>query len=121
MRLKVIVGLLFTTFMGFSQETITYQSDSVYKVNHVKERKWYLGGKKRLLATTFYDVKGRLIRYQLEPFVSGEQRTTYYSYDDNNKLVSQVDTTRNGKPDKTQIKQLRKMGLDPKLFIGNND
>lgn len=103
--------------LTFGQETGTYQSDSIYKVNNVKARLWYSGTNKKLGITTFYDKNGRLIKYQLEPFIDGAQRTTHYSYDLSGRLIAIVDTTKNGITDEKQIKELKKMGIDPNMFI----
>jgi YD repeat-containing protein len=105
------------THLTFGQETGTYQSDSVYRVNKVKARLWYSGTEKQLTITTFYDTNGKLIKYQLEPFMDGTQRTTHYTYDSNGRLIAVVDTTKNGESSKEQIERLKKMGLDPGKFI----
>ncbi len=55
---------------------------------------------KKSTATTFYDKEGRMIKFQHEPFLGGEQRTIYFEYGERGKLVNQMDSTRNGKPDK---------------------
>jgi YD repeat-containing protein len=105
------------TNLTFGQETSTFQSDSIYKINNVKARLWYSGTNKKLGTTTFYDKNGRLIKYQLEPFMDGAQRTTHYSYDLSGRLIAIVDTTKNGRPDEKQIKAIKKMGLDPNMLM----
>ncbi len=116
---KIIFTLtLIIPIFIFSQEKGTYQNDSIYKVNKVKIRKWY-GGKK-LTATTYYDREGRMVKFQHEPFVGGEQRTIYYEYDNKGLLINKIDTTKNGKPDKKTLRKLKKMGLDLTKKIKNN-
>lgn len=117
MKIGFLATLTLIAHLTFGQETGSYQSDSIYKANKVKTRLWYSGTNKQLSITTFYDREGRLIQYQLEPFIDGAQRTTYYIYDFNGKLTDMVDTTRNGEPDKEKIKQLAKMGIDPNKLI----
>jgi|TARA_B110000090_G_C13254460_1_gene397790 antitoxin component YwqK of YwqJK toxin-antitoxin module len=110
MNIKLAIILLCFSNLIYSQEKWTYQSDSIYKSNKVKARKWFNG--KKLTATTFYDNEGRMIKFQHESFLGGEQRTTYFEYNEKGDLIKQVDTTRNGKPDKKALKKLKKMGLD---------
>lgn len=110
MKLNLTAILLLISVLAFGQEKWTYQSDSIYKANKVKVRKWFNGDK--LTATTFYDLEGRMVKFQHEPFLGGGQRTIYFEYDANGKLINQVDSTRNGKPDKKELKRLKKMGLD---------
>ena len=117
MKRFFLITLTVITFSTFGQETGTYQSNSIYKANRVKARLWYSGTNKQLGITTFYDTNGRLIKYQLEPFMNGAQRTTHYTYDSNDLLIAMVDTTKNGEPNKEQIDKLKKMGLDPNKFI----
>ena len=110
MKIYLKFLFLFFSIVAFGQEKWTYQSDSIYKVNKVKARKWFNGEK--LTATTFYDKEGRMIKFQHEPFIGGEQRTIYFEYDVKGKLINQVDSTRNGKPDKKALKKFKKLGLD---------
>lgn len=117
MKTFLLTALTLITHLTFGQETGSYQSDSVYKANNVKARLWYTGTNKQLSITTFYDRDGRLIQYQLEPFMDGAQRTTHYTYDSNGRLTGIVDTTRNGEPNKEQIEKLVKMGIDPNKLM----
>ncbi|MFT5754154.1 MAG: hypothetical protein ACI9FW_002151 [Flavobacterium sp.] len=110
MKIHLTIIFLFFSIITFGQEKWTYQSDSFYKFNKVKARKWFNGDK--LTATTFYDREGRMIKFHHEPFLGGGQRTIYFEYDEKGKLINQVDSTRNGKPDKEALKKLKKMGLD---------
>lgn len=117
MKRIILIAMTIITNLTFGQETGTYQNDSIYKVNSVKARLWYSGTNKKLGITTFYDKKGRLIKYQLEPFMNGSQRTTHYSYDLSGRLIAIADTTKNGVPDEKQIEKLKKMGLDPNMLM----
>jgi YD repeat-containing protein len=90
MKRFFLITLTVITLSAFGQETGTYQSDSIYKANKVKARLWYSGTNKQLGITTFYDTDGRLIKYQLEPFMDGAQRTTHYTYDSNGRLIAMV-------------------------------
>ncbi|WP_299611235.1 hypothetical protein [uncultured Aquimarina sp.] len=110
MKIKLLIGFVLLPILTFAQEKWTYQSDSLYKINKVKSRKWYNG--KKLKATTFYNRDGKMVKFQHEPFVGGEQRTIYFEYDKNKRLVKQVDTTRNGKPDEKTLKKFKSLGLD---------
>lgn len=121
MKRIILIAITIITNLTFGQETSTYQSDSVYKANKVKARLWYSGTNKKLGITTFYDKKGRLTKYQLEPFMDGAQRTTHYSYDLSGLLIGIADTTKNGVPDQKQIKELKKMGLDPNMFLKSDN
>jgi YD repeat-containing protein len=114
---SIIILLTLFTYITYAQDTQTYQSDSVYRVNSVKVRRTYSGNDKKLMYTTYYDKSGFLTKYELTTFVDGAQRSTYYTYDLQGKLKNQVDTTINGEPDPKQIETLIKMGLDPNLFI----
>jgi hypothetical protein len=118
MKMRLFIGLLIFPLLASAQETWTYQSDSVYKVNKVKVRKWFNG--ERPTATTYYDQQGRMIKFVLEPFAGGEQTTTYFEFDDKGLLIKQVDSTRNGKPDKKRLKRLKKIGLDVSSLMKNN-
>ncbi|HTJ49670.1 MAG TPA: hypothetical protein VL443_09470 [Cyclobacteriaceae bacterium] len=118
MKIRVFIVVLFFPLLVSAQETWTYQSDSVYKVNKVKVRKCFNGEK--LTDKIYYDQEGRMIKFALAPFIGGEQRTTYFQYDNNGRLINQVDSTRNGKPDKKTLKKLKKMGLDMSSQIRNN-
>lgn len=118
MKINLAILFLFISALTFGQEKWTYQSDSIYKANKVKARKWFNGDK--LTSTTFYDTEGRMIKFQHEPFLGGEQRTIYFEYDEKGELIDQVDTTRNGKPDKKALKKLKKMGLDLSSKLKND-
>ncbi|MCK0158957.1 hypothetical protein MWU65_17360 [Cellulophaga sp. F20128] len=118
MKKHLSIIFLFISIITFGQEKWTYQSDSIYKVNKVKARKWFNGNK--LTATTFYDSNGRMIKFQHEAFLGGKQKTIYFEYDISGKLINQVDTTRNGKPDKKALKKFKKMGLDLSSIIKND-
>jgi hypothetical protein len=115
MKLNLTIIFLFISGLTFGQEKWTYQSDSIYKANNVKVRKWYTGDK--LVATTFYDKNGRMKKIKREPFTFGGQRTVYFEYNEIGKLINQVDTTRNGKPDKKALRKLKKLGLDLKSKV----
>jgi YD repeat-containing protein len=121
MKRIILIAITIITNLTFGQETGTYQSDSIYKANKVKARLWYSGTNKKLGITTFYDKKGRLTKYQLEPFIDGAQRTTHYSYDLSGRLIGIADTTKSGVPDQKQIKELKKMGLDPNMFVKSDN
>lgn len=111
-KMKIRLTIIFLCFSNliFSQEKWTFQSDSIYKANNVKARKWY--NEDKLTATTFYDKEGRMTKFQYEPFLGGGQKTIYFEYDEKGKLINQVDTTRNGKPNKKDLKKLKKVELD---------
>lgn len=121
MKSFFLITLIFIANLTFGQETGTYQSDSIYKANKVKARLWYLGTNKKLSVTTFYDTNGRLIKYQLEPFIGGEQLTTHYTYDLNGRLIAMVDTIKKGEPNKEAIEELKKAGLLSDMFIKNDN
>ena len=110
MKTTLSIIFLFISMLTFGQEKWTYQNDNIYKINKVKARKWFNGNK--LTATTFYNKEGQMMKFQHEPFLGGEQRTIYFVYNEKGKLINQVDTTRNIKPDKKALKKLKKMGLD---------
>lgn len=118
MKLRLLLILLGLTTTIFGQEKWTFQSDSIYKANNVKARIWYTGDK--LFATTFYDTEGRMTKFQMEPFLGGEQKTTYFEYDEKGNLMNKVDTTRNGKPDKEALKMLKMKGIDLSKKLKNN-
>ena len=118
MKLKLLITILCFSSLTYGQERWTYQSDNIYKANKVKARKWFNGNK--LTATTFYDIEGRTIKFELAPFLGGEQKTTHFKYDEKGKLISQIDTIYNGKPDKKALKKLKKMGLDLSSKIKND-
>lgn len=63
------------------RENVTHQSDSIYKVNHVKARRVY-NPDKSLNATNFYDKEGRLLRIRYERWSHGVQLTSYYIYNE---------------------------------------
>ncbi len=111
MKINFTFVLLFISALAFSQEPQTYQSNSTYKKNKIKLRRWYTGTNKALTIITYYDTEGRLIKYENQPTLTGSQTTTYYVYDETGKLVSMVDTIKNGKADMEKIKQLESMGL----------
>lgn len=98
LRIQLTIIFLFFSIITFGQEKWTYQKGSIYKANNVKARKWFIDDK--LVAITFYDREGRMIKYQHAPFIGGEQITTYYEYDNNGNLTNQVDTNRNARTDK---------------------
>lgn len=117
-----ILPLIFFMFIcspSVAQELGNYQNDSIYKQNKVKVRKWYSGTNKKLTITTSYDTEGRLSKYNVTLNLGATEMTTYYSYDANGKLINQVDTIRNGKPDKKELKRLKKMGFNPKMLLGD--
>lgn len=102
-----------------AQERETYQTDSLYKANNVKLRKWYSGTNKKLGLITYYDKEGRMTKYQVEMNMGATTRTTHYTYDKNGKLTHMVDSTKNGEPDKKEIKRLKKMGINANMLLGN--
>jgi len=114
---SLILILISSSLQG--QEVGTYQADSIYKENNVKVRNWYRGTNKKGGTSTYYDKEGRLIKYKIELNFGSLTRTTHFLYDEFGKLVSQIDSLLNGKPSKKEMKRVKKMGLDPKLFIGN--
>ena len=118
MKTTLSIIFLFISMLTFGQEKWTYQNDNIYKINKVKARKWFNGNK--LTATTFYNKEGQMMKFQHEPFLGGEQRTIYFEYNEKGKLINQVDTTRNIKPDKKALKKLKKMGLDLSSNFRNN-
>ncbi len=117
--MKKIIFIVFSLIAHLSpgQETGTYQSDSVYKANNIKARLWYMGTNNHLVVTTFYDKEGRLIQYQMDPSIDGAQTTTYYTYNEDGKLISMVDTIKNGDPNKEQLEAFKKMGVDVDKLI----
>ncbi len=123
MKRILLLGLFIISTFLYSQEEVSYQNDSIYKVNNVKYRKQYEVGEesKKILSTTnIYDNMGRLVTLQLEPFVNGPQVSTYYFYDNNSKLINIVDSTIYGKPDKKKIKELKKLGIEVKTKKNKN-
>lgn len=115
----IFIFSLVSTISVIAQEKGTYQADSIYKVNNVKLRKWYSGNNKKLGVITYYDTEGRLSKYQVEMNLGATTRTTHYEYDVDGKLINMVDSTKNGKPDKKEIKRLKKMGLNPNMLLGD--
>ncbi len=109
MKINLTILFLVISLMSFGQEKWTYQSDSIYKANKVKARLWFNGDK--LTATTFYDKEGRMIKLQYEPFIDGAQRTVHFEYNEKGLLIHQVDSTRNGKPNKKLLRKLKRKGL----------
>lgn len=105
------------TVSVYCQETGTYQADSVYKSNNIKLRKWYRGTNKKGGTTMYYDKEGRLSKYEIEMNMGASLRTTHYIYNNTGKLISMVDSTVNSKPDKREIKRLKKMGINPNLLM----
>jgi hypothetical protein len=49
--------------------------------------------------TTFTNKKGRLTKYQLEPFMDVRNEQHTHSYDLSGRLIGIADTTKNGVPD----------------------
>jgi hypothetical protein len=47
MKRIILIAITIITNLTFGQETGTYQSDSIYKVNKVKARLWYSGTNKK--------------------------------------------------------------------------
>jgi hypothetical protein len=95
------------------------QSDSIYKVNKVKLRKWYVGN--MLVATTYFDREGRTVKIKHSGTSSGSQRTAYYEYNKNGLLINRVDTTVNRIPDEEAIKRFKldisKLNKRPKFEV----
>jgi hypothetical protein len=117
MKIINLIGFLFISISNFlySQESITYQPDSVYKINKVKLRREYEIGeeaKKILASTNYYDLLGKLYKYELEPLVDGQQISTYYNYDMKGKIVSMMDSIIYGEPNYEAMKKLKNIGLD---------
>jgi hypothetical protein len=102
-----------------AQEKGTYQADSIYKANHVKLRKWYSGTNKSLGVITYYDREGRLIKYQVNLNLGATVNTTHYTYDSIGNLISIVDSTKNGLPDKKEVKRVKKMGINPNFILNS--
>lgn len=87
--IKVFVLFLFFTPKFFCQERVIHQPDSIYKVNRIKSIKFYNGD--LLLATVICDKEGRWVQYIGEPISSGWQKTEYFEYDLNGKLIKQYE------------------------------
>lgn len=80
------------------------QSDSVYKANKVKARVVYEssdrpGNGKKLLKYNF-DLEGRILSIEYEPFIGGQQQTTYFTYNDKGILSGMKDGLVKGEPNK---------------------
>ena len=60
-----------------------------------------------------------MTKYQVKMNLGATDRSTHYEYDINGKLVNIVDSTKNGEPDRNEIKRLKKMGLNPNMLLGN--
>lgn len=118
-RYLLVIFSLVSAISLIAQERGTYQADSIYKINNVKLRKWYSGNNKKLTVITYYDTEGRLSKYQVELNLGATTNTTHYEYGKDGKLLNVVDSTKNGKPDKMEIRRLKKMGLNPNLLLGN--
>ncbi|HNP19718.1 MAG TPA: hypothetical protein PKL31_14870 [Fulvivirga sp.] len=117
MKKTITLLLVFLTTWTFAQETGTYQADSVYKSNKVKLRKWYSGTNKKGGRTMYYDREGRLTKNEVELNLGATKVSTYYIYDQSGRLNAMVDSTKNSEPDKKQVKELKKMGINPQLIL----
>lgn len=116
-RFLLLILSILLSIQLFAQEKGTYQSDSVYKINKVKARKWHMGKNKQLGVTTYYNINGQLTKYLIIMNLGATTRTTHYSYNENGKLISMVDSTINGIPNKEEIKRLKKMGMNPDFIL----
>ena len=90
MRISIIIIILFFSTKISGQEVFFFQSDSIYKLNKVKEVKYFIK-KNRLAATIFFDRNGRTIKYQGEPSSSGRQKSEYFKYDKKGRLTKRYD------------------------------
>jgi len=81
----------------YGEQELRYlqQSDSIYRSHKVKIRRAYQAADypavKKLLTEYVFDVEGRIVQIQYEPYVGGQIRTCYYSYQADGKLVSVKD------------------------------
>jgi hypothetical protein len=117
MKIISLMGSLFISISNFlySQEGITYQPDSVYKINKIKIRREYEVGeeaKKILTSTNYYDSLGQLYKYELAPFIDGQQISTYYNYGIRGEIISMMDSIIYKEPDYETIKKLKNIGMD---------
>lgn len=115
MKILNLIGFIFISNFLFSQESVTYQSDSVYKINKVKLRREYELGdeaQKVLVSTNYYNLLGRLYKYELAPLVDGQQISTYYLYDISGKIITMVDSIIYEEPNYETIKKLKNAGID---------
>lgn len=90
MRISIIIIILFFSSKFSGQEVFFFQNDSIYKLNKVKEAK-YFHIKKRLNAIIFFDRNGRTIKYQGEPSSSGQNYSEYFEYNENGRLTKRYD------------------------------
>lgn len=118
MKTVILIGFLILPFLTFAQEKWSYQSDSLYKANKVKVRKRF--NQEKSSATTYYDQEGRMTKIVHAPYMGGAQVTTHFVYDQKDLLIQQVDSIRNGKPDRKALKELKKIGLDVSSIMDNN-
>ncbi len=107
MRFIFLLSIILSSYSILNGQSIgNYQTSTILKEENVKIRRSFKGRNRKLVYTNYYDQNGRLIRHQIIKNAGAIDISTHYHYDNEGKLLNQIDSIKTGLPVSPQVRKL---------------